>query len=34
VFRELFRHSAVKRTGFDGLVRNIKFVSEEKGKDD
>lgn len=27
VFRELFRRSAVKRTKFDGLKRNIKFLA-------
>lgn len=26
IFRELFRHSAVKRTGFKGLKRNIDFL--------
>ncbi|UYZ59028.1 tRNA epoxyqueuosine(34) reductase QueG [Hymenobacter latericus] len=29
VFQALFRHSAVKRTGFQGLTRNIRFVSGE-----
>ncbi|CAN5888051.1 tRNA epoxyqueuosine(34) reductase QueG [soil metagenome] len=33
VFRELFRSSAVKRTGFDGLVRNIKFVLGDQEKE-
>lgn len=28
VFRQLFRKSAVKRTGFEGLKRNIKFLNE------
>lgn len=28
VYRELFRKSAVKRTKFDGLKRNIKFIQE------
>lgn len=28
VFRELFRHSAVKRTKFSGLKRNINFLGE------
>jgi epoxyqueuosine reductase len=28
VFREMFRKSAVKRTGFNGLLRNIKFLEE------
>lgn len=27
-FDELFSNSAVKRTGFDGLERNLKFISE------
>ena len=26
LFNELFRNSAVKRTGFDGLKRNLKFI--------
>lgn len=30
VFRDLFRKSAVKRTKFKGLQRNLKFLSEEK----
>ncbi|WP_026461636.1 tRNA epoxyqueuosine(34) reductase QueG [Adhaeribacter aquaticus] len=30
VFRELFRKSAIKRTGFNGLLRNIKFLEDEK----
>jgi epoxyqueuosine reductase len=29
VFNSLFRHSALQRTGFKGLKRNIKFVSEK-----
>ncbi len=29
VFRELFRHSAVKRTKFEGLKRNISFLKNE-----
>lgn len=29
VFRELFRRSPVKRTKFDGLKRNIRFLSDE-----
>lgn len=29
VFRELFRKSAVKRTKYSGLKRNIRFLSEE-----
>jgi epoxyqueuosine reductase len=28
VFRNVFRHSAVKRTKYQGLMRNIKFVQE------
>ncbi|CAA9249701.1 MAG: Epoxyqueuosine reductase [uncultured Adhaeribacter sp.] len=28
VFREVFRKSAVKRTGYNGLLRNITFVTE------
>lgn len=28
-FNELFKKSAVKRTGFDGLKRNIRFISKE-----
>ena len=31
VFAELFRHSAVKRTGFQGLERNIQFVASGGG---
>lgn len=31
VFRQVFKHSAVKRTGYSGLVRNIKFVNEGQG---
>ena len=30
VFDEVFRKSAVKRTKFDGLQRNIKFVAEKR----
>lgn len=30
VFREIFRKSAVKRTGYEGLLRNISFVSGDK----
>ena len=30
VFSELFRKSAVKRTKYSGLRRNIKFLMEEK----
>ncbi len=29
VFNSLFRHSALQRTGFNGLKRNIRFVSEK-----
>jgi len=29
VFREIFQKSAVKRTGYAGLLRNISFVSEK-----
>lgn len=28
-FEELFKHSAVKRAGFEGLKRNIDFISKE-----
>lgn len=31
IFLQVFRKSAVKRTGFNGLIRNIKFVEELKG---
>lgn len=30
VFRQVFRKSAVKRTGYNGLLRNIKFVEEQE----
>jgi epoxyqueuosine reductase len=30
VFENLFRGSAVKRTGYEGLKRNIRFVTDEK----
>ncbi|MDQ4140680.1 MAG: tRNA epoxyqueuosine(34) reductase QueG [Bacteroidota bacterium] len=30
VFREVFRKSAVKRTGYNGLLRNINFVTQKK----
>ncbi|MDQ3290186.1 MAG: tRNA epoxyqueuosine(34) reductase QueG [Bacteroidota bacterium] len=30
VFKEVFRKSAVKRTGYNGLLRNIKFVTQKK----
>ncbi|MBN2635202.1 MAG: tRNA epoxyqueuosine(34) reductase QueG [Prolixibacteraceae bacterium] len=29
LFNELFRKSAVKRTGFEGLKRNLKFIHED-----
>jgi epoxyqueuosine reductase len=29
VFRKLFKHSAVKRTGFKGLSRNLSFLEED-----
>ena len=29
LFNELFKKSAVKRTGYEGLKRNIRFISEE-----
>jgi epoxyqueuosine reductase len=32
VFQEIFKKSAVKRTKFEGLKRNIKFL-DKKGKD-
>lgn len=32
VFREVFRKSAVKRTKFSGLKRNIKFLDKEGGQ--
>ncbi|HMQ50183.1 MAG TPA: tRNA epoxyqueuosine(34) reductase QueG [Saprospiraceae bacterium] len=32
VFRQLFRHSAVKRTGFKGLKRNIQFLKEGENR--
>ncbi|MCB0610159.1 MAG: tRNA epoxyqueuosine(34) reductase QueG [Lewinella sp.] len=32
VFRELFRRSAVKRTGFEGLRRNLGFLGEKGGR--
>jgi epoxyqueuosine reductase len=28
-FNELFRNSAVKRTRFEGLKRNLKFLEDE-----
>ena len=31
VFRKVFRGSAVKRTGYAGLMRNIKFVDSDQG---
>ena len=30
VFKKVFKNSAVKRTKFSGLIRNIKFLEEEK----
>jgi epoxyqueuosine reductase len=30
LFNQLFKNSAVKRTGFDGLKRNLKFIQTEK----
>ncbi|MCC5916899.1 MAG: tRNA epoxyqueuosine(34) reductase QueG [Cryomorphaceae bacterium] len=30
VFREIFRHSAVKRTKYKGFMRNVEFVSGDK----
>lgn len=33
VFRELFRRSAVKRTGFEGLRRNLGFLGERGGRE-
>ncbi|WP_442787735.1 tRNA epoxyqueuosine(34) reductase QueG [Flavobacterium suncheonense] len=30
-FRKVFKNSAVKRTKYDGLLRNINFLSEKKG---
>jgi epoxyqueuosine reductase len=30
VFREVFRHSAVKRTGLEGLKRNVAFLGKKK----
>lgn len=34
LFRELFRHSAVKRTKLEGLKRNIAFVQPDESQDD
>lgn len=34
VFREIFRRSPVKRAGYDGLKRNLKFLSGLKPKQD
>ncbi|MCB0571972.1 MAG: tRNA epoxyqueuosine(34) reductase QueG [Phaeodactylibacter sp.] len=34
VFQELFRHSAVKRTKYEGLKRNIAFLKKENGQHD
>jgi epoxyqueuosine reductase len=33
VFQEIFRHSAVKRTGYNGLKRNILFVTVPEGSE-
>lgn len=33
LFQEVFKKSAVKRAKFEGLVRNIKFVSEQRDND-
>jgi epoxyqueuosine reductase len=30
LFQELFKRSAVKRTKFEGLKRNIRFIQQEK----
>jgi epoxyqueuosine reductase len=30
VFKKVFKNSAVKRTKFSGLIRNIKFLEEDK----
>lgn len=32
VFRRVFRNSAVKRTGYRGLMRNLVFLSKPSGK--
>lgn len=32
LFNELFKNSAVKRTGFDGLKRNLRFIDSEGNK--
>jgi len=32
VFNHFFRHSAVKRTGFEGLRRNLQFIKKDDGK--
>jgi epoxyqueuosine reductase len=29
VFNEIFRKSAVKRTKFEGFLRNLEFIKEE-----
>ena len=29
-FAELFRDSPIKRTGFEGIKRNIRFISEKR----
>jgi epoxyqueuosine reductase len=28
-FKALFKHSAVQRAGYEGLKRNIEFISKE-----
>jgi epoxyqueuosine reductase len=28
IFKEIFRKSAIKRTKFEGLKRNLKFIAE------
>lgn len=33
VFNEIFRKSAVKRTKFEGFVRNLEFIKENGGQD-
>ena len=34
VFKEIFRRSPVKRAGFEGLKRNLKFLTQPKPKQD
>ena len=31
-FNKVFKNSAVKRAGFDGIKRNIEFIKENKSK--